>query len=157
MSSAYVMVNQEAGKFSVWQVNTGSKTSDIVAVDKQNNMVSEFCANSTDDSPNATSLPTSSVAPFPQSEGSKLSGGVIGGIVVGVVGGIAILSTIGFFLYRRRGSGGAVTGVAQEPELQTVDVKLPTYSMVQAGPQELPVDQHNVTELDSRAVNSSRY
>lgn len=151
------MVNQEAEKFSVWQVNTVSKTSDIVAVDEQNNMVSEFCANSTDGSSSATSLPTSSVTPLPQNEGSKLSGGAIGGIVVGAVGGIAILSTIGFFLYRRRGSGSAATGVAQEPELQTVDVKLPTYSMVQAGPQELPVDQYNVTELDSRAVNSSRY
>jgi hypothetical protein len=157
MSSAYVMVNQEAGRFSVWQVNTGSKTSDIVAVDKQNNMVSEFCADSTGGSSSATSLPSSSVTPPPQNEGSKLSGGAIGGIVVGAVGGIAILGTIGFFLYRRRGSGGVATGVAQEPELQTADVKLPTYSMVPAGPQELPVDQYNVTELDSRAVNSTRY
>jgi hypothetical protein len=157
MSSAYVMVNQEAGKFSVWQANTGSKTSDIVAVDKQNNMVSEFCANSTDGSSTATSLPTSSNTSPPQNEGSKLSGGAIGGIAVGAVGGIAILGAIGFLLYRRRRSGGAVTGVAQEPELQTVDMKPPTYSLVQAEPQELPVEQYYVTELDSRAVNNSRY
>ncbi|KAL1792464.1 hypothetical protein ACET3X_008971 [Alternaria dauci] len=39
MSSAYVMVNQEAGMFTVWQANTAPKTADIVAVDKQNNMV----------------------------------------------------------------------------------------------------------------------
>ena len=155
MSSAYVMVNQEAGRFSIWQANTGSKASDIVAVDKENNMVSEFCANSTDDS-SSGSLPTSSVTPPPQNEGSKLSGGAIGGIVVGAVGGIAILGAIGFFMYRRRGSGEATTGVTQEPEMQTEDVKPPTYSMVPAEPQELPVDQDNVTELDSRAVNSSR-
>ncbi|KAJ4311624.1 hypothetical protein N0V94_007852 [Neodidymelliopsis sp. IMI 364377] len=50
----------------------------------------------------------------------------MGGIAVGAVGGIAILGVIGFFLYRRRESGGAATEIAQEPELQTVDVKLPT-------------------------------
>jgi hypothetical protein len=160
MSSAYVMVNQEAGRFSVWQANTGSKTSEIVAVDKQNNMVSEFCANSTGGSSSATSLPTSSVTPPPPNEGSELSGGAIGGIVVGVVAGIAILGAIGFFLYRRRGSGGAATGVAQGPELQTADAKPLTYStygVVPAEPQELPVDQYDVTELDSRAVDRSRY
>jgi hypothetical protein len=151
------MVNQEAGRFSVWQANTGSKTSNIVAVDKQNNMVSEFCANSTGGSSSATSLPTYSVQPPPQNEGSKLSGGAIGGIAVGAVGGIAILGAIGFFLYQRRGSGGAATGFAQEPELQTADVKPSTYSIIPAGPQELPVDQYDVTELDSRAVKNSRY
>lgn len=157
MSSAYVMVNQEAGRFSVWQVNTGSKTSDIVAVDKQNNMVSEFCANSSGGSSSATSLPTSSIKSPPQNERSKLSGGTIGGIVVGAVGGIAILGTIGFFLYQRRGSGSDATGMAQEPELQTADVKSCTYSIAPAGPQELPVDQYDVPELDGRSVDSSRY
>ncbi|KAF2450959.1 acid protease [Karstenula rhodostoma CBS 690.94] len=157
MSSAYVMVNQEAGRFSIWQANTASITSDIVAVDTQNNMVSEFCANSTGGSSTATSSPTSSVTSPPQNEESKLSGSAIGGIVVGAVGGIAVLGTIGFFLYRRQGSHGAATGMAQESELHTEDVKPPTYSMVPAGPQELPVDQYNITELDSRAVDSSRY
>jgi hypothetical protein len=76
---------------------------------------------------------------------------------VGVLGGIVILGTFGLFLYRRRRSGGAATGVGQEPELQTVDVKSPTYSTVQSEPQELPIYQYNVTELDSRAVDSSRY
>jgi hypothetical protein len=160
MSSTYVMVNQEAERFSVWQANTGSKSSDIVAVDKQNNMVSDFCANSTGCSSRATSLPTSSVTPPPPDEGSKLSGGAIGGIVVGAIAGIAILGAIGFFLYRIQGSGSAATRVAQEPELQTADVKQLTYStygVVSAEPQELPVDQYDVTELDCRAVNESRY
>ena len=155
MSSAYVMVNQEAGRFSVWQANTGSKTSDIVAVDKQNNMVSEFCTNSTGGSSSATSLPTSSVTPPTPNGVSKLSGGAIGGIVAGAVGGLAILGVIGFFLYRRRGSGDATTHASQESELHTADVKPPTYSMIQAGPQELPVNRDDVTELDGRAVDGS--
>jgi hypothetical protein len=151
------MVNQEAERFSIWQANTGSKTSDIVAVDKQNNMISEFCADSTDGSPSATSSPTSSATPPPQNEGSKLSGGAIGGIVGSAVGGIVILGALGFFLYRRRGSGGTATEVSQERGLQASDVKLPTYNVVSTGPQELPVNQYYVAELDSRAVDSSRY
>jgi hypothetical protein len=153
MSSAYVMVNQEAGVFTLWQANTTPKTNDIVAVDKQNNMVSEFCASSTGGSPSATSVPTSFVTSPPQNEESKLSSGAIGGIVVGAVGGMAILGVVGFFLYRRRGSNGTEIDVAQEPELHPVHLKPPTYSMVQ----ELPVEQYGVTELDGRAVNSSRY
>ncbi|UPX13925.1 uncharacterized protein EKO05_0004420 [Ascochyta rabiei] len=152
MSSAYVMVNQDAGKFSVWPVNTESKAPNIVAVDKQNTLVREFCPNSTGGSSDATSLPTSSVASPPQDVGPKLSGGAIGGIIFGAVGGIAILITIGFVLYWRRGSRGAATGLAREPELQTEDVKPPTYN----APQELPVDRYFITELDSKAVYSSR-
>lgn len=151
MSSAYMMVNQDAGRFSIWQANAGSKTSDIIAVDKQNNMVSDFCTKSTGGSSSATSFPTSPVPPQPQNEGSKLSSGAIGGIALGAVGGIAILAAIGFLLYRRRGSGITATGVAvaQEPGFETADVKPPGYSMVPAGPQELPVHQYNVSELDA--------
>jgi hypothetical protein len=161
LSSAYMMVNQEAGKFTIWQANTGSKASDIVAVDKQNNIISESCVDSTGGSTNTKSLPTSSVTPStvppvtppPQ----KLSAGAIGGIIGGAVGGIAILGAIGFFLYRRRESGGAPIEMGQEPELQRADVKLPTYDMIPANPQELPVYQYNVSELDSRAVDSNRF
>ncbi|KAL5449777.1 hypothetical protein PMIN05_001190 [Paraphaeosphaeria minitans] len=157
MSSAYVTVNQEAGRFSVWQANTGSKTSNIIAVDKQNNMVSEFCANTTGGSSTATPSPAPPARPPPQFEGSKLAGGTVAGIVVGVVGGTAILAAIGFFLYRRRGSNGAATREAQDPEFETADLKQPTHSMMPAGPQELPVDYYNVTELDSRAVDGNRF
>ncbi len=73
------------------------------------------------------------------------------------MGGIAILGAIGFFLYRRRRSGGVATGVAQGAELQAADEKLPTYSIVPVRPQELPVDQYHVAELDSRAIDNSRY
>jgi hypothetical protein len=151
------MVNQDAGKFSIWPANTGSKTADIVAVDKQNNMVSDFCVNSTDDSPRAMPLPTSSANPPPQKETSKMPGSVIGGIVGGAVAGIAILGAIGLFLYRRRASRGAATHVAPEAELHTIDVKPPTYVTVRTVPQELPGNRYDVTELDSRVINSSRY
>jgi hypothetical protein len=157
MSSAYVMVNHDAGKFSVWQANTGSKTSDIVAVDKENSMITEFCANSTDRISSATSLPTSSSTSTPQNERTSMSGGVIGGIVGGVVGGLAILGAIGFFLHRRRESGRAAEEATKGPDAQMADVKPPTYSTVHAEPHELPVERYNVMELDSKAVDGRRY
>lgn len=154
MSSAYVMVNHDAGRFSVWQANTASKTADIVALDKQNNIVSQFCA----DSPPAA-LPTSTSAPLPQPQtgGSTLSRAAIIGIAVGASAGIAMLCGISFILYRRRGSSGATPEPEmQEPEVQIADVKPPTYSTVTEEPQELPVFQYDVRELDGRTLNSSR-
>ncbi|EUC41383.1 hypothetical protein COCMIDRAFT_40423 [Bipolaris oryzae ATCC 44560] len=132
MSSAYTMVNQEAGRFSVWQANTGSRTLDVVAVDKQNNMISEFCTNSTGRSIDAAPSPTSSLNILvPTNEASKLSGGLIGGIIVGVLGGLVLLGAIGFILYRRRRLGNAATKAAQKPESQMItDVKSSTLVVV---------------------------
>ncbi|KAJ4993260.1 hypothetical protein SVAN01_01235 [Stagonosporopsis vannaccii] len=111
MSSAYIIVNQAAERFSVWQVNTGSKAHDLVAVDKENNMVGSSARTPPMGSSDAPLLPTSSVPPLLQDQGSKLSGAAIGGIVAGAVGGVIILGIVGVFLNRRRVSGGVVTGV----------------------------------------------
>jgi hypothetical protein len=147
------MVNQDAETFSVWQANTAPKTPELVAVDKANNVVSEFCADSTGPK---IPPPSPTIAP-PQKEDSKLSGGAIGGIVAGAVAGLAILSAIGFFLYRRRRSSGATAYISQDSDLHLADVKPPSYSVAQAEPQELAVSWNSVTELDGRAVNGSRY
>ncbi|KAF3045630.1 hypothetical protein E8E12_010825 [Didymella heteroderae] len=81
MSSDYVMVNQEAERFSVWQASTESRTPDIVAVDGQNNIVDAFCVDSMSGSPRASSSATASSTPSPENMGPPLSGGAIGGIV----------------------------------------------------------------------------
>lgn len=154
MSSAYVMVNHDAGRFSVWQANTASRTTDIVALDKQNNVVNQFC---TDSSPKALP-PNSSESPPPlPEEKSTLSRGSIAGIAVGSAAGLAMLCGIGFVLYRRRRSSSPRTDETpeQEPESQKVDIKSPTYSMVTVEPQELPV-QYDAAELDGRTLDSRR-
>ncbi|KAF5845870.1 hypothetical protein GGP41_008382 [Bipolaris sorokiniana] len=158
MSSAYIMVNQKAERFSVWQANTGSRTPNVVAVDKQNNMISEFCTNSTGRSVDAAPSPTSSVNVLvPQNEASELSGGLIGGIIAGALGGLALLGAIGFILYRRQRLGNAAIKAVREPELQTIlDVKSPTLAVVRAVPQELPANQYDIRELDSRTVGKGR-
>ncbi|EUC27916.1 hypothetical protein COCCADRAFT_41476 [Bipolaris zeicola 26-R-13] len=158
MSSAYIMVNQEAERFSVWQASIGSRTPDVVAVDKQNNMVSEFCTNSTGKSIDAAPSPTSSGNILvPQNEAPKLSGSLIGGIVAGALGGFAILGAIGFILYRRQRVGNAAIKAVQEPELQIIpDAKPPTLAVVRAVPLELPANQYDIRELDGQAVCNSR-
>lgn len=77
---------------------------------------------------------------------------------MGAAAGLAILCGIGFILYRRRGSNSAATPEAetQEPEVQIVDMKPPTYSTVTEEPQELPVFQYDARELDGRTLDSSR-
>ena len=173
LSSAYLMVNQEAGRFSVWQANTAATDSEIVAVDKANNEVSDFCTNSTN-STRPTLPPSSSTAPAAQNQDSKLSGGAIGGIVAGAVAGLAILGAIGFWLLRRRRSFNATPRLSQEAEMGTADVNSPasdTYGLIYKEPQELPEyrnrvtelpgrvtelpgNRHHVTELDGKAVDS---
>lgn len=153
LSSAYLMVNQEAGRFSVWQANTAPTDSKIVAVDKANNEVSDFCTNSTAPTP----LPSSSTAPAAQNQGSKLSGGAIGGIVAGAVAGLAILGAIGILLLRRRRSRNATPHVSQEGGMHTADMNSPardTYGLIYKEPQELPGNRNHVTELDGRALDS---
>lgn len=147
------MVNQEAGKFSVWQANTVSTNSEYVAVDGQNNVVSDFCVDSMAGSPRASSDPTSILTPSPEDKGLPLSGSAIGGIVAGAVGGIVILGTIAFLSYRRRGRVGAARGLTEECGLQTEDVKPPKYDVGMARPQELPVNQYKIAELDSRDID----
>jgi hypothetical protein len=157
LSSAYVMVNQEAGRFSVWQANTAPMDSEIVAVDKANNEVSDFCTNSA----GPTLLPSSSTAPSAQSsaqnKSAKLSGGAIGGIVAGAVASLAILGVIGFLLLRRRRSRNATPHVSQEPGMHTADMNSPAWNTngsIYKEPQELPGNRTHVTELDGRAVDS---
>lgn len=154
LSSAYLMVNQEAGRFSVWQANTAPTDSKIVAVDKANNEISDFCTNSMA----PTHLPSSSTAPSAvQNQNSKLSGGAIGGIVAGAVAGLAILGAIGILLLRRRRSRNATLHVSQEVGMYTADMNPPacdTYGLIYKEPQELPGNRNHVTELDGRALDS---
>lgn len=82
-----------------------------------------------------------------------ISSGAIDGIVAGARVGIAALGVVSFLLYRRRIQGDAAISAVQEPELEIVDVKLPKYNIVVVAPQELPVGQYKIAELDGRTVD----
>lgn len=102
LSAAYLMLNQDAGQFTLWEVNP-TPNEDLVAVDNQNNVVEELCAATTTNSTN--SPPPTDPPSNTGGKGKKLSAGAIAGIVIGSVAFIAALVTgIFFFLRRKRNS-----------------------------------------------------
>ncbi|RAO64781.1 uncharacterized protein BHQ10_000793 [Talaromyces amestolkiae] len=91
-SAAYLAVNQDAGQFTLWKAHT-TPNQNLVGLDEKNQVASAFC------SPTPSSIASSStLAPSPQPNG--LSGGSIAGIVVGVIGGVALVSGTGFLFLR---------------------------------------------------------
>ncbi|KLJ07288.1 hypothetical protein EMPG_17236 [Blastomyces silverae] len=84
LSSAYIHVNNDLKKFSIWQANPTEET-DLVGV---------AAASCDPDSANDSSS---------ENSGSKLGGGAIAGIVIGVVAGIALAGlAIWFLIWRKR-------------------------------------------------------
>ncbi|KAI0144105.1 hypothetical protein F4776DRAFT_661200 [Hypoxylon sp. NC0597] len=91
LTAAYLMVDIDANTFTLWQANP---TLDSKLVNSATNIE---CTNQT--TPGSGETPPS-YSQAPQAT-SRLSGGSIAGIVVGVAGGLAILG-IGLFFYFRR-------------------------------------------------------
>ncbi|KAI1108386.1 aspartic peptidase domain-containing protein [Nemania sp. NC0429] len=93
-SSAYIMMNQDNGEFTIWSANPTS-VKDLVAVDGTGKLVTDFCSNTTVPAPSQgpTNLSTTRTQ-------AGLSTGAIAGIVVGVVA--ALVTVIGAWLLRRR-------------------------------------------------------
>lgn len=56
--------------------------------------------------PSSTSPATTQTSVTPSDDDSGLSGGAIGGIVVGVVGGLALIGAGAFFMWRRKKNNG---------------------------------------------------
>ncbi|KAK2787604.1 hypothetical protein FQN53_005054 [Emmonsiellopsis sp. PD_33] len=127
LSSAYLLVNQDASEFTVWAANP-TRDQDLVGVDTRNTVVEEFCAknaplgssgSSPSDSPESNGAPTSS---------KSLSGGAIAGIVIGAVAGIAILAA-GLFLYisKRKKAGSATSSTQLSPKREPADAPYARY------------------------------
>lgn len=134
LSVAYLMVNQDAGKFSLWAANPTTK-SDLVAVDATGAEVTTFCTASTE-STTATSTSTStagagagpnaggsdpgqSTALDPDSAGSsstsRLSTAGIAGVAVGGVAAAVLIGAAAFWWLKRRKKAAAGTEVAWDP------------------------------------------
>lgn len=148
------MVNYEANLFSVWQANTAVKASDVVALDNENNMVSEICAGKTNDSSVDPGDAPSGV-PTPSEEAQppkRLSGRAIGGIVVGAVTAIGALALVAFCFYRHRNKTHAEALIQEEPELKMPGNFVPNYTDRHSAihsktPLELPADRQHIVEL----------
>ncbi|KAI0454096.1 aspartic peptidase domain-containing protein [Xylaria acuta] len=97
LSSAYVMANQDSGKFTIWAANPTTVES-LVGVDGSGKDVTTFCSNST--APESTATTPTAPGPSGNANSPKLSSGAIAGIVVGAVAAVAIVT--GALLWRRR-------------------------------------------------------
>lgn len=104
MTSVYLMVNLDAGEFTIWAAYTDSNSEDLVAVDENNHVIQDVAA-----CPN-TAGPRPSPAPAP-----TLSNGAIAGIVVRGVAALALLLTGAWLLRRRRKNRGAGEAPASQP------------------------------------------
>ena len=96
LSVAYVMLNQDANEFTLWQANPTANRQ-LVAVDENNTDVTSFCSSSGSGagSNTTTSSGTSSAR-------KPLSAGAIAGVTIGAFVGAAILAAVLLLLLRRR-------------------------------------------------------
>ncbi|KAH6616214.1 aspartic peptidase domain-containing protein [Chaetomium sp. MPI-SDFR-AT-0129] len=134
LSAAYLMVNQDAGQFSLWAANP-TKESDLVAVDPNGQEVEASCtarpssSASKPSSSSSSSLSTSSSSSggeagspdgstkqsgSPDSPGSVagLPTSVVIGVAVGAVAAGAVIGAVVFWLLRRKKKAAASAGVA---------------------------------------------
>ncbi|KIN05183.1 hypothetical protein OIDMADRAFT_101942 [Oidiodendron maius Zn] len=99
LSSAYIMMNQDANQFTLWSSNPTSAV-DLVAVSTNGTEVTDFC---TDAATTPSSTPQETTPPSSASgKKAALSAGPIAGIAIGAVAVVAIVAVAAFIFYRRR-------------------------------------------------------
>ncbi|KAI0880263.1 acid protease [Annulohypoxylon maeteangense] len=104
LSAAYLMVNQDARKFSLWPANPVSGE-DLVPVDVNNIDITTICQSNA----SATTNSNSTIANT-ELEASRSSPGTIAGAVVGSIGGVIILGIVAFGLIKKRREKSSKTG-----------------------------------------------
>ncbi|PQE19414.1 Peptidase aspartic protein [Rutstroemia sp. NJR-2017a BBW] len=112
LTAAYLMLNQEAQEFTLWQANP-TENEDLVAVDSQNNAIQRFCSppsQVSNDSSSTNNLgpassnskSTSSTNSAPGTQAKRISTGALAGIAVGCIAALGILVGIFFWICVRR-------------------------------------------------------
>lgn len=164
-TSAYLMVNHDAGTFTLWQANPTSKSRLVRVFDEET-------ANQCDEAsgivqPSAS--PSSTLDTDPEADlgdadtSSGPSGGVIGGAVVGAVAGLAIIGFAAFYFIRRKRRRTLQAGVALSPVNgpETPDNKgwyAPPQEMSGSVPMpaEMQGQSHYVYEMDGNVYTHNR-
>lgn len=116
MTFVYVMVNLDAGTFTVWAANSQSNSEALVAVDEANNSVENSGVCTTIPSPADGTGSSSSTATdiASGSHSASLTGGAIAGIAIGAVAGVALIAAgVWFFIrHKRRAEAPLVASAA---------------------------------------------
>ncbi|CAD0084698.1 unnamed protein product [Aureobasidium vineae] len=102
LSGAYLMVNEDAGTFTLWQA-TDSLDENLVAVNEKGEVFNSTCASTTSNNTAVNPSESSGSAPSvsPSSPASKTPTSTIVGSVVGSVAGVVLLICLGVFLWVR--------------------------------------------------------
>ncbi len=95
LTFVYLMINLDAGEFTLWPAYDEATDEELVAVDENNNPIesSALCT---------ATAPPASTSKTPPSSGSSLSGGAIAGIVIGALAGVGILVGAWLFIRHRK-------------------------------------------------------
>ena len=117
LSSAYIMVNQDKGEFTLWSSNPTNAV-DLVAMDENGDEMTDWCGpeETVTPTPSATSRPPEPQETDTDDPEEGLGTGEIAGIAVGAVVGV-IMGLVGLFVWRRRRRRAAAA--AANPAQQT--------------------------------------
>ncbi|EPE04026.1 aspartic-type endopeptidase [Ophiostoma piceae UAMH 11346] len=94
-TAAYLHVNQDSKKFTLWQANP-TTTTNLVAVDSTGQEITSFCAEATEIAVNTTAP----VASIPKPSSSPPVAAIAGSVVAGVV--VSAIAIALWWFYRRR-------------------------------------------------------
>ena len=108
LTAAYLMVDQDAGTFTLWQANP-SESTDLATV--TNAQSAARCDNNP---------PPVKSSPSEEASKTGLSGGAIAGVVVGVLAFVAVVALSVFFLRRRKRRYSSVPPAQQSTGPQEV-------------------------------------
>ncbi len=130
LSSAYLMVKQDAHEFALCSANP-TANEDLVAVDTQNQVIDEFCSSTTGGSATSPSTTVPNITARDQSS-VKLSAGGIAGTVVGSVALVTIILDAVFWITQRRKAatpetGTGFTSLTRQSDADTMSSSTNTY------------------------------
>ncbi|KAF2463043.1 uncharacterized protein BDR25DRAFT_385225 [Lindgomyces ingoldianus] len=164
-SSAMVLVNHDSQEFTLWQADGkgGGERAQLRVVDESGGIGDVFCYGNGSLNGNSTGMPSSMVpsatsAPALVSHSTaRLSGGAVGGIVIGVIVALAVISGICFFLFRKRQRHRA-EAEGKHTEAATIEgMKPPTppyhsHPNFRHHPAEMPTGDDEKVELEQRVT-----
>ncbi|RSL51171.1 hypothetical protein CEP53_008540 [Fusarium sp. AF-6] len=166
LTAAYLMVNHDAGTFTLWQANP-SKSSKLARVFDEDTAkkCGEDASGVVQPSVSATPAREKKTQPAggPEEETSSPSGAVIGGAVAGAVVALGVIGFGIFFLIRRRRKAKSTNESAENKEHSVESTpSYPAWSPPQemAGckpmPPEMQGQSHFVYEMDDNTINPTR-
>lgn len=167
LTAAYLMVNHDAGTFTLWQANPTAASQLIPVLGERASSNADLCTSNSTGTTATQVVPaasgTSGAADGPSSSpqpAKRPSGGVIAGSVVAAVAIVASLAMLGLYVRRRKGRPERHVQLAEGQLLDSTVNKDKTlvrqtrlYEMhSDSRPYEVPGSAHMVYELDTRST-----